>query len=992
MRLLPTISVVCFFTINLFGQTWIPIVGKWNAYDPTKPQDYVGVWKTSPVQRAYLDGTGNGTIDNITAVFGIAGDIPFGINYRGDERDEIALYRPSTGQVIFFSDFTSGTSYESFNTGIFDALPISGDWVNDSDSHDGYALYRPSTGVITYFQSYNSTSSLITLGTGLVSQKPISGDWNNNGADELALYDPSTRDMRFYQSYNSTTLLLPKFDVGNPGDIPIAGDWNGTGGDEFALFRVTSSTTAQFWTFQNYPNLNVLTGHFDWTDVTTYDISAGKQVFYTDSVPHTSIDGTYMYDYVSGSSLFPKMIEKMPGDAINALYAAGFNVGNLFIDSYPVTTSIKTDLDNTGNNFRLVMQYMEIGGMPLAGRFNGTKSIHGVYNYTASSPPGSDQYIAFDSDADGKFDVIQNVGFMKAFVGDWNGNGTDGYGIFYPSNGQLRFAETVNDPPSSPINLPSPSTADVPFGVDWDADANDEYAIYNSGTGALAFYPTISSTTASFTRTVGTGLIVLAGDWDGNGKDGFALYYPSTREVQFFQEYNAVSYFHSDDIGNFGDIPVAGDWDNDGDDGIAVYRKSTHKQTQDFWMYDIISPSFQGLTSGLHTNPLIETIDNKYLFGIYIKDEPATQDPGSYTTLVDIYDEYSSSPLLFYHTDSHPDNMTTWTQFAKIGEAVSHDDYPIGSQTFKSVLRVASTMTSSRLATSKERPQWYMAQAFSEIGDPRFTKPTADQLRAMVYTGIVHGATGISYFKYHDPLGSTHPGISPTHYTDLWNEAANINGEIDILTPYLLNVTPPAQEHSYRIYVKTEINPFFGETTPIRTLMKKNDNGDYILIAVNMIDQTLNAIIALPNAFLPENGIVTRINETNINALAGGIADTFSPFDVHIYKINVGNLNSGARVAIDNQTLTSELKEESSHAFSVFPNPSRSSFTFSIDIDNISDFRLFDVTGCSVASSIQTQENGQFTITLSNTSAEIVFYQIVMKTGEHYSGKLLQLR
>ncbi len=61
----------------------------------------------------------------------------------------------------------------------------------------------------------------------------------------------------------------------------------------------------------------------------------------------------------------------------------------------------------------------------------------------------------------------------------------------------------------------------------------------------------------------------------------------------------------------------------------------------------------------------------------------------------------------------------------------------------------------------------------------------------MVYTAMTNGATGFLPFAYHNLVD--HPdikGMSPENYTDLWEQAKQVNHELDVLKPYILSSTP----------------------------------------------------------------------------------------------------------------------------------------------------------------------------------------------------------
>ncbi len=150
---------------------------------------------------------------------------------------------------------------------------------------------------------------------------------------------------------------------------------------------------------------------------------------------------------------------------------------------------------------------------------------------------------------------------------------------------------------------------------------------------------------------------------------------------------------------------------------------------------------------------------------------------------------------------------------------------------------------------NEKKPLWLVVQAFqSPHRDWRM--PTARELRAMVYAGIVHGATGVLYFALDSfvtrdgqvvgvaPWTEQSYGPSPDYDGDgayplvaapelvtrsraLWRSITALNRELATLTPDILS---PTARLGYTVE---------GSGAQVRTLLKRR--GDlYTLIAVNI--------------------------------------------------------------------------------------------------------------------------------------------------------------
>ncbi len=132
--------------------------------------------------------------------------------------------------------------------------------------------------------------------------------------------------------------------------------------------------------------------------------------------------------------------------------------------------------------------------------------------------------------------------------------------------------------------------------------------------------------------------------------------------------------------------------------------------------------------------------------------------------------------------------------------------------------------------------------------------------------------------------------------------------------------------------------------------MLKYRDGYYVLIAVNMTKQTLNAVIQLPVSIAPSNGVVDRLFEgTTTNVMAGGITDTFGEFGVHVYKFAAPSSGSGGRQAV---TERANNPEESEFMVDVYPNPSGGDVTFSVNGGQYQDVsvQISDMQGKSIRS------------------------------------------
>src|SRR4030095_6088914 len=65
-------------------------------------------------------------------------------DFDGDGKTDIAVYRPSTGEVLILAASTIFTGSAAYQWGVSTDVPVPGDY--DGDGRADIAVYRPSTG------------------------------------------------------------------------------------------------------------------------------------------------------------------------------------------------------------------------------------------------------------------------------------------------------------------------------------------------------------------------------------------------------------------------------------------------------------------------------------------------------------------------------------------------------------------------------------------------------------------------------------------------------------------------------------------------------------------------------------------------------------------------------------------------------------------------------------------------------------------------------
>jgi hypothetical protein len=200
-----------------------------------------------------------------------------------------------------------------------------------------------------------------------------------------------------------------------------------------------------------------------------------------------------------------------------------------------------------------------------------------------------------------------------------------------------------------------------------------------------------------------------------------------------------------------------------------------------------------------------------------------------------------------------PPRRTRWLAWNSAGDVSAHWNYPLRGAATKTLAgrrSIPQSVAAAVRLNQEKKPLWLVVQAFqSPYQDWRM--PSARELRAMVYAGIVHGATGVLYFALDSfvtrdgqvvgvaPWTEESYGPSPDYDGDgtyplvaapelvaksraLWRDIAALNKELAALAPDILS---PTARLDY-----TVVGP---DRAPVRTLLKRRGD-EFTLFAVNL--------------------------------------------------------------------------------------------------------------------------------------------------------------
>ena len=192
-------------------------------------------------------------------------------------------------------------------------------------------------------------------------------------------------------------------------------------------------------------------------------------------------------------------------------------------------------------------------------------------------------------------------------VGDWNGDGVQGVGLYELSTGSWFLRNTLTSGPAE-ISFAFGNFGNsnlIPISGNWTGEAGgDGVGLYDPATGAFFLRDTLD--TGGIDREFGFaqpppagGYVPLAGQFGGVGQqDGVGVYDPSNgnfwlRATPDAGDATAAATFGP---GDQGFVPLVGDWGGVGITGIGIYDPSNGN----FWLRNDISSGAadQSLTYG----------------------------------------------------------------------------------------------------------------------------------------------------------------------------------------------------------------------------------------------------------------------------------------------------------------------------------------------------------------------------------------------------------
>lgn len=174
---------------------------------------------------------------------------------------------------------------------------------------------------------------------------------------------------------------------------------------------------------------------------------------------------------------------------------------------------------------------------------------------------------------------------------------------------------------------------------------------------------------------------------------------------------------------------------------------------------------------------------------------------------------------------------------------------------------------------------WSIIQYFDGWGSWR-RFPEDNEIRAMSFASIIHGATGITWYTYGGYFDKNNNrynhGITST--PERWKTITTIATQINKLIPVLTERTP-ADQPSIPVILEGPKEDALGY--PAVTCLMKRHAGETYVLAVNSSIKDVKASFTLPGV----SGGEVVYEGRNVKVEGGKLVDAFKPYDVHIYRL-----------------------------------------------------------------------------------------------------------
>ncbi len=220
----------------------------------------------------------------------------------------------------------------------------------------------------------------------------------------------------------------------------------------------------------------------------------------------------------------------------------------------------------------------------------------------------------------------------------------------------------------------------------------------------------------------------------------------------------------------------------------------------------------------------------------------------------------------------HPPS-SNYAAFVGATDGFLPEIYPIrGDDNVPQVITDMQTLRADIQAVGNPvKTVWPIIQYFEGWGWPRF--PTAEELRAMSFLALIHGANGITWYTY----GGRDKNHGATHTAETWRTMCRVSKEISGLQAVLLSESGETPHVTI-----TEGPQKDSQGHPAISVLGKRYQGNLYLLCANSAKAEVKAAFTFPDA----KKVMDRQEPTRALTFAKGVlTDTFPPYGVRVYTV-----------------------------------------------------------------------------------------------------------
>ena len=151
--------------------------------------------------------------------------------------------------------------------------------------------------------------------------------------------------------------------------------------------------------------------------------------------------------------------------------------------------------------------------------------------------------------------------------------------------------------------------------------------------------------------------------------------------------------------------------------------------------------------------------------------------------------------------------------------------------------------------------------------------PTAQEVRADAYTALIAGAQGLQWYSYH--YGAMTPA--------LWQSVQDVAAELNSLKPVIDTIDSGSPAQTTILSGPTQSPSVNGRIYDSIQIRQKDVGGEIYIFAVNLATDAVTAQFSgLPGSYAQAEVL---FEGRSLPLTAGSFTDTFTPADVHVYRL-----------------------------------------------------------------------------------------------------------